>query len=766
MRNIPGYPTDTDVLKPIARVVHGGKDREIHGLSLTRDLSSSLHAQVARLGGITQAEGSAEWAAEQDVVESYPTAFNRQGNWPPRLRDSIGAWFGYEAANGDPLVAKALTGVIKNNSGDPKEGHGSGLVDGIARLSNRITLPPLQSIMPPLVAGGPWRGVTLYPTFFTDIAARAGRFFSTPGMGGSCIFSAPLMGSTWPERGTLVTGLRNTDRGNAVARWHRTPWGMGVSDAYLSYTPAGTSSLNRPMEITAMSPAGPFAGRSYVAARWGTSEIRLNFNNNAVYGMVNGAVVVELGYVAGNVFTLQVVPAGGNMTLSLRDEAGREVSASTAIASGSGNAMDEVRVVSEVEGAIIGGAQVSFPGTAWQAVNYTRSAFIGPPAHSASLTASPPIMDVTARSFLEDQSRAELAAMWIDEDGFLQWRNRNALVNGASAATLTTLDHLHALPWEEDFAGVSSKVEVTGRTATVQRSKHPVFPLWESGQSGADPGNEFEWLIHPEADMDWIMPDQNFGSLHNTNLDGFRRFNRGVGSWVALRAERTDGMISTWGGAFAACTFIDHQTYKISCSVFGFSSGNGLYEFSLKVPAPEPDSLDSIGPSRYQPGLSTPTLRGPATTMWENVKYRANSGVWDAPVLTHDVGWFVQAPVAVQAIADDLAAATTLPRPFLSGIDMVPDPRLQRGDIITLTDKKGTGLQFRCLLVGITDTFSEGAQWSQSCSFRVLDYTRISATLEELDTAWAGNLLSALDAARVGETLAQLDAEPLKGAPA
>lgn len=734
MRNIPGYPADTDVLEPVARVVHRGVDREVSGLSLSRELPSSFHEQVRGIGGITQATGSVDWSARSDVVESHPTGFNRVGNWPPRTRDTVDVFTGYRTATGD-LLAKQLTGFVSKSSGDPLEGFGSGLVDLIARLDRKVNLPPLLPIMPPLVQGGDWRGIGLYPTFFTDFAARAGRFYSTPPMSTNCVFSAPLMGSAWPERGTLVTGRTFSNMTLSPAVWQETPWGMGCSDAYLVYSPSGTTTLNRPMEITAMTPPAPFAGWSYIAAVWGSSNIQLRFTDGIAAGQINGITAVSLSYVEGNIFTLRVVPSGGTMTLTLRDAAGREATTSTAILSGSGNSMTEVRVASETAGALIGGAQVAFPPTAWVAVNYERTAFITPAAHNATLRASPAIIDKSARSILEEQSTAELAALWFDGDGNLQWKNRDRLVSDAPVLTLTSKDHLLSLPWEEDFAGVASRVEVKSRiAAAVTQFKHPRVEVWRSnyGDVELDGTEVFEEVLHPDADEDWIMVDTSFNNDFADN-----RAQRGSDVrvyYLVYNGEPGETGVSGAEGtrsdyAIATLEFMDHRTYKLTTRVLEVSkAGYAEYEFSLKIPSKQQidTGLDAQPWRAGDGGESFPVVRAFGKVRWADITTVADAGVWDAPVLTHDVGWYVQDPGALFSIANLVATNTTTPRSFLRGVSIVPDARLQLGDIVTLSDPDLTGISYRCLVVGLEDSFTSApTTWEQTCNFRVLSTTTL-----------------------------------------
>ncbi|WP_458116963.1 hypothetical protein [Arthrobacter sp. D2-10] len=774
MRSVPNWPAENDVVEPVARVVHGGKDREFNSLSLSRELPSSMHAQVARVGGLTQATGSVEWAALEDVATSQPTAFNRKGDWPPRVRDSVQVYTGCRTATGE-ATARQLNGHIASSSGDPMQDSRSGLIDPIARLSQKITLPPLQSEMPPLSVGGLWRGLGLYPTFYTDLFARAGRFYSTPGMAGGCVFSAPLMGSTWPERGTLERSLRYTDANLASQGWRETPWGMGGSDLTANYSLSGDSRLNRAMEITALfSVTG--TGNTRVGIVWGTTSLYLvRYADRAEvqrYDEAGGVatVVCTMAAPASDVLTARFVPSGSNAAVTLRDATGQQVTGTVAVPAGSATTNATAAYVrSTAVGAMVGGVQVSFPGATWTSVNYVRSAFITPSAYNATLVASPPIKQRPARDLLEEQATAELAALWIDGDGYLHWMNRDRLMAQAPVTTLTTLDHLKNLRWKEDFSGVASKVEVTGRKVGARlMSKDYRHEVWRSNYSQveADGTEVFEELIHPDADEDWIQVDTLFNNTTNqvrgSDVALYFVLEQGTEGQAGYLAS--EGFNRDWVGA--SVTRIDDTTYKVITNVWGVSTaGWDNHEFSLRVPT---ERQTGVGKTpMHLAGMNFPVLRAMAKTMWEDVTYTANAGAWDAPVLTHDVGWWVQNPTAAQAIANLIASSTTLPRPILEGVEIVPDARLERGDVVTISDPGITGVHFTALVVGITDEYSSNPiRWSQSCDFRIIDYTVINPTLAELDAAWAGQLLSALDAARAGETLTQFDTTPLKGAPA
>lgn len=729
MRDVPNWPTNTDALAPIVRVTHRGSARDVEGVTISRTLPSTVPEQVARVGGITQATASVSWSTRNDVEEVRATGFNRAANWPPAVRDAVQISTGYRTDAGDLLV-RQITGSVLSSDGDPQSATSSQVVDPIARLSRKVNLPPLLNNMPPLTEGGPWRGVGIYPTFFTDRAARAGSFFSTPGMGGGCVFSVPLMGSTWPERGTLHTGLLFTDRNSADLRFVETPWGLGVRDAFLGYTPSGNTTLDRPMELTAMVPASPPGERAFLATKWGTEDIRISFRSGNVWGMVDGTIVCNLPYVEGYVHTLRVERNGGTLTLTLRDSGGREATGTASTPAEVSGGMTEVYVVSEAVGSPIGGAQVSFPTTAWTSVNYTRSAYITPSTYNATLQASPPIQDETARSLLEAQSRAELAGLWIDGDGALHWMNRLRLQGQTPAATLTSKDNLLSLPWAEDFSSVSSQVEVASRKPeAVLQSKWPQFEVWRSNYSRveADGSEVFEELIHPPADEDWIMVDRSF---NNDYTDANRMRGSDIGLYYFMEVgtegdtgyQSVEGYSRDWAGA--TLTLVDHTTYKLVTRVYRVTTASwDDYEFSLQIPTERQSSIGGAWHAALG-GMNFPVIRAHGKVMWIDVTYTASDdGPWDAPVMSHDVGWWVQDAGECQAIANYLARHTKAAQPYLSGVDVVPDARLERGDVVTLIDTDLTGVEYRCLVVGIEDRLSgTPPTWDQTCDFRVIDY--------------------------------------------
>ena len=132
-----------------------------------------------------------------------------------------------------------------------------------------------------------------------------------------------------------------------------------------------------------------------------------------------------------------------------------------------------------------------------------------------------------------------------------------------------------------------------------------------------------------------------------------------------------------------------------------------------------------------------------------------------APDLTHDTGRWVQSSTAARSLAYWLAQQTAKPRPVITGVEIAPDPRLQLGDKIAVTDTHRTGVR----IIGvITEIQQDIAAGDHSMTLRLL-VTYIKAenpTLFEYDQVWGSAALEDRDSAWSQQTLEQFDADPLR----
>lgn len=727
MIDVAGWPAKTDAVEPAFKVLHGGVDRQVTTVSVKRELPSSFARQVVGLGGMTAADGRIDWAESDDVAVQLPHPSNRVNSWPPKTGDKVEISLGYKDA-----LAKVLTGVVKNVSGSPFDHPSSSVMDHLGRLNKTISVPPLLNLMPPVEDGGNYRWIGLYPTYFTDMLLRQGGYCTTPPMSSGCVASIPAMGSLWPERGTIIFA-ENYDRTAGTPSWEATPWTIGVSNLWARIVPSGNSVLDRPMEVTGMFEVG--SGQSAgVSVDWAGAELRLHVGSTAAQAQLvnnSGTTVIASLAKTGSVFTMRVVPNGTTLTCTVRDSAGNEASGTVAKPAESVNNADHVIIYSTVAGSNVGGVQVAFPSTAWTAVNYTRKAYLTLAAHSAHFTASPAIDNKNVLDLLNEQSRAELAAMWIDHNDNFHWINCNALLGAAPVGTLTSKDHLLDMPWLEDISGVASSVEVSYRQATLQRSKSPRFEVWQSSYSQveADGTEHFEEVIHPDTDQDWVMVDTSvnnpadtaaFSKMIGTAIGVYYFLENGTPGEAGYTSA--EGFDKDWAGT--TIQRIDHRSYKVVTDVHQVSTaGWEEHEFSLKIPT-EKQSASGGGWGYNLGGLQFPVIRAFAVTSWADMMQTAPGSNSDAPSLQHDAGWWVQSDAGAQTLADFLSAQVASPQVVLDAIPIVPDSRIEPGDIYWLNDPDVSGLTFKALVTGINQTMGGNpVAWDMDINVQVLSAT-------------------------------------------
>ena len=246
-------------------------------VDVSRSLPSTLPGQFS-VGGSAAATGSVSAGTSSGVTDRVGTPFYRR-DWPQP---------------GDPVGVKVTDGVnshqvFTGNVDGTDSSFGSPdvsvkLVDHTDRLSTQVSHNAVFRTMPPLSTTGDERPrmTGLTTAHVTTMLAREAGYYMTPPRQGYIIISAPLTGSTWPERGELWESGRSTD----IGQYHRYqpyfshPDGSGTvyaSDVWATYNPpsygsphSGSITTDRDLHLTLG--AGPSqASTSYASLRWSTS---------------------------------------------------------------------------------------------------------------------------------------------------------------------------------------------------------------------------------------------------------------------------------------------------------------------------------------------------------------------------------------------------------------------------------------------------------------------------------------------------------------
>ncbi|MBE0009605.1 MULTISPECIES: hypothetical protein [unclassified Arthrobacter] len=759
MQTIAGYPTNLTSSKPTVTVSLNGTPRKVASVNVTRELPSELPEQVSGGSGIVAATGEVVWSTEEVSRSKRVTPWG-SGAFPPRTWETITVDSGYGG-----VEARLLTGQVRGGSGSLSSRFvSSAVIDSIHMLNQPVSIQPLLKDMPPLNSGGDYRYIGITPTYFTDRILRACGFYSTPAQENGCVFSAPLMGSAWPERGLCVSSSAADTLGSPS--WVEAPWGQSAFSLDASYTgaftPAYDGRLNQTMQMSlVVDRSYAFAGTASgtFTTWWDADYVRIGISSTgAIIALkrVGGveSEVCRLTIGSGRVFTLRVTPAG---VWTIVSSDGRTISGTSALSSGmTSTPFTSVQVRSGHQAAYpIGGAQVAFT-SVYTAINHARNTSLTPAAYRFSLDASPAIENRNALELLKEQAAAECAAMWLNEYGTFTWVNRDLLTPaGPVSESITPSTKMVDLDWEHNWGSVRSKVIINYRLPTTAKASKWVNDLaFRGGGDSMESGQEKVEFITPGSDEDWIIIDETPERIGDAGTTS--PFNRGQGSFYGGTVTDGDTLDRLASPSELTVTVqrLGVSTLKVTTQVGTLPAGTTL---ELRMP----DSVTGIWPQHSRANL--PVFHANRLLQWTGQsKTGANFGPVNAPVLEHDTGWWVH-PDGIQALADWLSAQVSQPHPVIRSLDVLPDDRRQLADIVQVEFDL---VSLRCLVVAINDTTSMSGQAiskSQKLSLRVIS-ANSGETYNDLDAAYGYATYNQFDSAWGAETYNELDSDPLQKA--
>lgn len=716
-----GNLVTSDVQAFTSRVLVNGVQRDFVSWSVDRELSGDLPAQVVAVSGITQATGSVEWAAETDVEDGSRNPWNRSTGWMPAKGDRV------DIFAGDSVTEwKQFTGVIDRTTGSILGGFQSTLIDDYDKLSAGFEHPAMLRSMPPLAWDGsePYRSVGLHPLYYVDRALRAAGYHTTPPIGYDPLVFAPMQGSWWPHYGEL-----STTTGDGLN--YPAPWGLGRRDGSAVYTTPKTPLMSVTTQMSVLV-APDSAGNADFFLDYGstTHSIRLNITTaREAIALKNGVEVCRLTIGSGTVVSL----LAKNGVISLKTDTG--VTSSGAFTA-SGSALSVIRVnVSPT--ASVGGFQASLPSVAshehmvtrWvpNAVLDTSSLYL-----SGIMDAGPNIEDVTVGELLEEIGAATLSAMWIDETGVFRWVASDALRSRAASRVVTTLNEILSLDWEDGMLGTASKVTVTGRVPKVTKSRWRSLTLARGGGGTLKSRDEASIVLEPESNEDWITPSTLFTEVGGSG---------GIWSTYNNPAYSASGLYYTSDGG---TTTVEGLTCTITTEAIGLQKAivkyvAGIWPDGVEGVLSTSPTAETLWPKNRNQDL--PRLVGRGKIQWTETKVAATGAGGPGPELVHETGSWACRTGSVEMLerfAAYLQTQTATPKPTISGLSITPDPRLQLGDVITISSPDLMGVTMTALVVGVSSSF--GDSYEQSLTVRIINVSTTFTTYAEYDKSISGNL--------------------------
>lgn len=713
----------SDVQALVSRILVNGVQRPHVSWSVDRELSGDLPAQVVATSGITQATGTVVWAEDSDVSDAPTNPWNRSNGWVPGKGDRV------EIYAGDSITEwKQFTGVIDKTTGTIGADLQSSLIDDYDKLSNPVTHEPLLNKMPPVTPGGDFRGTGLVHTFYVDLAMRAGRFFTTPSREPNSVVHVPCQGGMWPHLGTVTTARTNS--GASYPSNNFSPWGFAVGDFVMLMNPSSPQSMSSPVQLTMVVAPG-HNDYAFVRAHYGGTYIVLNIASNwVVEARIGGTVIASFtlsGKGGSDNRVVQLLVKGGVFTLKASTG---QTASGTGAWSGS-TVMDAVRLEGGVN-ARVSGLQVSHPPATYEfrdlnftptaKINVANSTFMGVP------NVIPAVESVPGSDLLNEISEASLSAVWIDELGVLQWWPALSLRGRTPNSTLSTLDDILDLAWEDSLLGSRSSVTVKYQEPALKISK------WQNVQLAVGSGGTLsseessEEVVTTPDDEVWVGVDVTPTILRTNNWSAY---NRPQGTYVG-------GYFSSNGLTFSETGLTyDASFSKVTLTSYKMVQSVGVLPADVDFNMNTSPSAASLWENQRNKPLFD--IRGHSKTEYTEREYTSTVPGGVGPALVHETGKWIPADI-VSNIADFLASETATPKPVITGLEVAYDPRRQLGDTVTIESTRFMGVTMTALVVGVSNSADSGG-YEQSLSVRIVDVKRTNQTYAEYnDSLAAANL--------------------------
>lgn len=749
---LPGSLVSSDVQAYSSYVQVNGVTRAHKSWSVERELVGDLPAQVVAAGGIHQATGTIVWAEQGDVTETAVNPWNAGAGWLPKPGDRVLIWVS------DGVTSwRQFTGVIDDNTGDIGGLPSSSIIDDYDRLNVPFSHEAMLRIMPPLYRAEPeYRGVGLHSSYYVDAALRTAGFYATPKMEPSCAVSVPAQFSLWPERGTMTLGSTTGVDGGAWANTHEAPWGASMSNFRATYAPIIRYAMDRATQFTMMV-APDHTGEAFFTAYYdagSTNYIRFSVTGNrTAVASLNGVEVCRVAM--GSATSVCLVVKDG--TWRLRTNAGAEAAgASTTPATGP---LDRV-VLQGNTWARVAGFQMNYPSTSIEFAPLAHTPSVKMhwtvAGHAGLMDAAPALENVPVVDLLQEISAATLTAMWIDEAGIFRWASSLYLRNQAPVQTVTTLDDIRSLSWEDSLLGVRSSVNVEHRIPAITRKRWDSVTLHQGSGETMQANEQSADFIKPDGDSDWIGVDSTVLRLGDPGTT--RPMNGGWGSFAG-------GMLTSVNTETVASNELSFAFERIGTSTWKMTHSTGALPEDQNVELRFPAESTTIWERWWKEKL--PIIRGFAKTDWETVTHTsAIRGPAFAPALTHDCGpWNARDvdQVAIPRIADYIAEAVSTPKPTITGMRLGYDPRRQLGDVIIISSPKLMGVRLTALIVDIRN--SADGSYTQTVAVRIISARSTFTTYDQLAEAWASGNYASLDAAWAALNYDALASNPLEVTP-
>ncbi len=613
-----------------------------------------------------------------------------------------------------------------------------GLVDCTDDLDVPIEHPAIGYRHPSPDDGRSYMAPGMHPVYLTNYIARAAGYYCTsPATTAPVMLSVPMVGSMWPEHGTLFASSVISPKGPKEAvsadspEAVRVPWGVTMSNTFSRYRPrlhAGvTGKMDRPLGVRArIGPTKPdwcfielWWGRDCIVVEAAGTRVRvlaeqgwITPDRRNIIGDLHHTVTDEQ---AANGYEMDVwLSPNGDLAVIVDGVEHRVGRLAVLPQSMTGAPLDEVRLTTRPGHTQMGGV-VIVSSADRSALEPWEQTFFPDVDTDHMIWGMPALAGVSGRELLERQARAELSSMWFDEDGMLHYVGRIRMDQRESRGVLDE-DVASAVPWEMGRSSIATHVDVTWvqpRMAQDRLSSGHTQTAWEGTVETLRPGEVHESVVSVPEDTDWVDVDGPFSNVGPTTVVSA---NRADGSWLGGTLvsddESIDGLAVPVAHYRAAATRLDRRTFAVSVSYTPPPGVTAHMETATAEMSRLRKSLTGKGP----------ILRARGVQKWAKAsikQVRATGLIMSRPrVYTHDGAWFVQTQKIARQIADRLAQMLAQPIPTWGPVEMAsPDLSIRLGETRTLRIDQGSAPQ-RVSGIRFSASLTEGTR--QSLTLRQL----------------------------------------------
>ncbi len=693
--------TTTDNL----RVIVGGVTVPAHKATISSAMHDGHPAAVSTSTRCVTA--TIEWVdPTADVTASAPHPFT--AGWLPKPGAYVIVQTG-DAATGQWWTQHV--GVIDVTTGSIADGTAtSRTVDRIDDLNQYMNIAAVTARHVPIEnTATAYREVGLTSTYMIDRMLRSATiatldtpgWYCTPTSPFHAVASVPANGSLWPETGT-VTSARRVDSISQGPVWATTEYGRAPVHYLAAYT--FTTSTQAPTLSLGLHTTGSGAGRIDVID--GTGRGVFLGHDRDTDEVTYGPVIDGVPYTTWRLPRQGALRAAlhfertgtASQTLTVRLQDGRtDTRAMTFSGWTAGWAADRAVVDGRagigwwiVEGDTLPAAQ------RWFVLDFPQTARIRPGVLQP-WTASRDMPWVDPATWLREQVAAECAAMWLDEDGVMQWAGRGVLEAQSPAQTVTSHLDVDDVTWESRRSALAKRVWMQFLEPS-QRVMlgGPRITVHATDSIDLGPGETEVAVVPIPDDEDWIGVDYNSALMGPTTTPAQLRVGSKHGGTRYTDDDAESGQVwDLYVGYSVVRAWL--RALKITVSTLPAMPAGQRYKSAIPVLTDKLESWHNRAPAII--------VRAKSVVTWLAGEKTIAAGSVGQARYDHSVGWRVQGDDMLSDLLLWIRDVVSASRPTITGAVLAHDPRRQVGDVIKIRDEHVTGMWWDLLITErTTDT--------------------------------------------------------------